>query len=60
MAQISANADSITGRLLAKPLHHPLQPRRAVTRDLPALQLRQAALHNLQAIDVWVPLSRRC
>jgi excinuclease ABC subunit A len=58
VAQISAQADSLTGRLLARPLRHPLQPRRAVTPDAPALQLRQANLHNLQGIDVWVPLGR--
>jgi hypothetical protein len=27
-----------------------------VTRRCPALQLRKATLHNLQAVDVWVPL----
>jgi excinuclease ABC subunit A len=58
VAQISAQADSLTGRLLARPLRHPLQPRRAVAPDAPALQLRQASLHNLQGIDVWMPLGR--
>ncbi len=58
VAALSARGDSVTGRLLAQPLRHPLQPRRAVAADLPALQLRQAVLHNLQAIDVWVPLCR--
>jgi ABC-type hemin transport system ATPase subunit len=58
VAQISGQADSLTGQLLARPLRHPLQPRRAVAPDAPALQLRQASLHNLQGIDVWVPLGR--
>jgi excinuclease ABC subunit A len=58
VAQLSAQADSVTGRLLAHPLKHPLQARRAVDAAMPALQLRGAALHNLQRLDVRVPLQR--
>ncbi|MDP1899417.1 MAG: excinuclease ABC subunit UvrA [Rubrivivax sp.] len=58
VAELSRHADSVTGRLLAHPLHHPLQPRRAVDATLPALWLRGASLHNLQDIDVWLPLGR--
>lgn len=55
-ATLSANADSVTGRFLAHPLKHPLQPRRAATRE--GLRVRGAALHNLQRLDVQVPLQR--
>ncbi len=58
VAELSAQASSITGRLLAHPLKHPLQARRAVAAHQPALQVRGATLHNLQGIDLWVPLGR--
>jgi excinuclease ABC subunit A len=58
VADLSAAGDSVTGRLLARPLVHPLQPRRAVTADTPRLALRGATLHNLQRLDVAVPLGR--
>ncbi|RZU02141.1 excinuclease ABC subunit UvrA [Rivibacter subsaxonicus] len=57
-AQLRLNADSITGRFLNKPLLHPLQPRRTVDGSTPRLKLRHANLHNLQAVDVAVPLGR--
>ena len=57
-ADLAAAPDSLTGRLLAKPLQHPLQPRRPVEPDGPALHLRGASLHNLQQVDVAVPLQR--
>ncbi len=50
--------DSITGRFLARPLRHPLQPRRAVTKATPSLQVAGASLHNLNDIDVRIPLGR--
>jgi ABC-type multidrug transport system ATPase subunit len=43
VAQLSTNADSLTGRLLAQPLKHPLQPRRALNDLLPSLQVHGAA-----------------
>jgi len=55
---ISANPDSMTGRFLAKPPMHPLQPRREVHGAKPALRLRGARLHNLRDIDINVPLQR--
>ncbi len=53
---------SITGRFLAKPLHHPLFPRRPVTikgrgAD-PYLEIRGAVLHNLKNLSVRFPLQR--
>ena len=57
-ADLAATAASVTGRLLAQPLRHPLQPRRPVAADAPALSIRGAALHNLQCVDVALPLQR--
>ena len=57
-ADLALQPDSVTGRMLAHPLRHPVHARRAVDADLPALWLRQARLHNLQRLDVWVPLGR--
>ncbi|MBX3635238.1 MAG: excinuclease ABC subunit UvrA [Rubrivivax sp.] len=58
VADLSAAGDSVTGRLLARPLLHPLQPRRAVTAETPRLTLRGASLHNLQQVGLAVPLQR--
>ncbi|OYU72140.1 MAG: hypothetical protein CFE45_40955, partial [Burkholderiales bacterium PBB5] len=57
-ADLSANPDSLTGRFLAHPLRHPLHPRRTVNRATFALALGGARLHNLQGVDVNVPLQR--
>ncbi|MBI2755003.1 MAG: excinuclease ABC subunit UvrA, partial [Betaproteobacteria bacterium] len=51
-------ADSVTGRMLAQPLRHPLQPRRTVGRDTASIQVSGANLHNLSDLDVRVPLGR--
>jgi len=51
-------ADSVTGRMLAQPLRHPLQPRRGVTGATVSLQLTGASLHNLKEAEVRVPLGR--
>jgi len=58
VAALAAAPDSVTGRLLARPLRHPLQPRRAVDDGAPAIELRGVTMHNLRAIDVRVPLRR--
>ncbi len=57
-ADLAAAPASVTGRLLAQPLRHPLQPRRPVDASQPSLQLRGASLHNLQQVEVAVPLQR--
>jgi excinuclease ABC subunit A len=49
---------SATGRFLARPLAHPLLPRRPVRRGSPALRLERITLHNLENLDVEVPLGR--
>jgi excinuclease ABC subunit A len=61
VADLSANAESVTGKWLAHPLVHPLQARRAVTRKLDGLKwltVTGASLHNLQQLTVHVPLQR--
>ena len=55
---LSARADSLTGRYLLHAMKHPLQPRRAVTADGEQLELRGATMHNLKQVDVAVPLRR--
>ena len=58
VAELSANEESVTGRYLLHAMKHPLQPRRAVDPAAPALDVRGARLHNLQNLDVAVPLQR--
>ncbi len=56
--ELRANPDSITGRFLAHPLAHPLQPRRGVGTRLPAIAVTGADLHNLKDVNVRFPLAR--
>ena len=58
VAALQAEPASVTGRLLAQPLRHPLRPRRRVNLATDHLALRGARLHNLRDIDVSVPLQR--
>jgi excinuclease ABC subunit A len=58
VADLARHEDSLTGRFLARPLLHPLQERRPVAADTPALVVREAHLHNLRRVDARVPLSR--
>jgi len=53
---LAADPASVTGRFLREPLRHPLQPRRAPSKDF--VEVKGAHLHNLQRIDVRVPLGR--
>ncbi|HVZ44012.1 MAG TPA: excinuclease ABC subunit UvrA [Ramlibacter sp.] len=57
-AEVSANAESVTGRYLLHAMRHPVQARRAVNGMNGGLKLRGADLHNLDAIDVDIPLKR--
>jgi len=57
-AELCANPHSLTGRLLATPPRHPLKPRRPVTSRTPSLQLDGVTLHNLDGLDVRIPLGR--
>ncbi|MCU0941435.1 MAG: excinuclease ABC subunit A, partial [Hydrogenophaga sp.] len=58
VADLSANSESVTGRYLLHAMKHPLQARRPVPADAGELELRGARLHNLQRLDVTVPLKR--
>ena len=53
-----ANPDSITGRYLAKPLAHPIAPRRPVGADTPMIAVHGARLHNLRHVDASLPVGR--
>ncbi len=57
-AELMKNPASITGRFLAHPLKHPLHPARAVNKQTPAIEIAGASLHNLQNLNVRVPLGR--
>jgi excinuclease ABC subunit A len=56
--QLERAPDSVTGRLLANPLKHPLGTRRVVSARTPALLVRGASLHNLRNQTFRVPLGR--
>ncbi|WP_374522486.1 excinuclease ABC subunit UvrA [Hydrogenophaga sp.] len=58
VADLSAAEDSVTGRYLLHAMKHPLQPRRPVDPQGPAIEVVGAALHNLQKVDARVPLQR--
>jgi excinuclease ABC subunit A len=49
--------DSLTGRMLAQPLKHPLRERRPVPSD-GALEIVGPALHNLRMDRIEIPLGR--
>ncbi|HXZ93757.1 MAG TPA: excinuclease ABC subunit A, partial [Burkholderiales bacterium] len=55
---LMALPDSVTGRFLAHPLRHPLQPRRPVDGKCSFIQIKKASLHNLAQIDLRLPLGR--
>ena len=56
--ELMSSPDSVTGRFLAQPLRHPLQPRRTVERKTDALVVEGASLHNLKQASIRVPLGR--
>ncbi len=67
VADLAAQPDSVTGRLLAHPMTHPLQPRRPVNPRgqhgadaVPDgwLTVHRATLHNLRDVTVDIPLAR--
>ena len=66
VADIMASEASVTGRCLRSPMQHPLRVdddgkpigRRKVDKATPVLQLQGAKLHNLQGVNVKVPLQR--
>jgi len=50
--------ESVTGRFLAHPLRHPLAERRETAPRHPALEVTGARMHNLNNVDVRIPLAR--
>ncbi|HRQ58358.1 MAG TPA: excinuclease ABC subunit UvrA [Azoarcus taiwanensis] len=58
LEDLVAAPESATGACLRAPLPHPLQPRRAMPEDHPALVVEGADLHNLKSVSVRVPLGR--
>ena len=56
VTELASKAESVTGRFLARPLVHPLQPRRGPGEK--TLTVRDATLHNLADVTVAVPLHR--
>ncbi len=58
VADLSAQPESVTGRLLAHPLKHPLQARRGVDAHSAKLTVQGAGLHNLRAVNLALPLQR--
>jgi excinuclease ABC subunit A len=58
LADLMASPRSLTGRVLAAPPRHPLQPRRSVAKSGKWLELRGVTRHNIAGLDVALPLER--
>ncbi len=59
VAALTQASESQTGRYLLHAMRHPLQARRVVAlQDQPKLTVQGAHMHNLQGMDVDVPLHR--
>ncbi|MFO7277001.1 MAG: excinuclease ABC subunit UvrA [Pseudomonadota bacterium] len=56
--ELIRNPRSTTGRFLREPLRHPRRPHRPVDGETPRLRLERVELHNVQGIDVEIPLGR--
>jgi len=57
-SELQRSPQSITGRLLAEPLRHPIAQRRAVNGRSAALKIEAASMHNLRRQTFRVPLGR--
>jgi excinuclease ABC subunit A len=58
LARLLASRRSLTGKLLAHPLRHPLVARATAGAPAHALTVRGAGLHNLRDLDLSIPLNR--
>ena len=56
LAKVRKNKQSVTGKLLDKPLKHPLYPPRKKATD--KLKVSKASLHNLKNVSVNIPLGQ--
>jgi excinuclease ABC subunit A len=56
--ELKANPASLTGHFLRHPLKHPVQPRRAIDKHTPSIDIAGATLHNLRNVDIRFPLGR--
>jgi excinuclease ABC subunit A len=57
-AELIESPTSVTGRCLASPLTHSRSRRRAISAATPSIRIMGATLHNLQNVDVRIPLGR--
>jgi len=62
ISKVMKSPQSLTGRFLAKPLQHPLLPRRETQlsgkQKTPAINIGKAHLNNLKNINAAIPLQR--
>ncbi len=58
VADLVNNPRSTTGRYLRSPLQHPPRPHRDTTPRTPGLELKGVELHNVDGLDVRIPLGR--
>ncbi len=56
LAKVRKNKQSVTGKLLDKPLQHPLYPPRKKATD--KLKVSNASLHNLKNVSINIPLGQ--
>jgi len=60
LRQLQKNPRSITGRMLAQPMHHPMRGSRRLGHrlgaNMPALHVCGASAHNLRSLDLRIPL----
>ncbi|AYH41819.1 excinuclease ABC subunit UvrA [Azoarcus sp. DN11] len=58
LPDLMAAPQSATGACFRAPLQHPMRPPPAIVADHPFLVVKNATLHNLQAVDARLPLGR--